>query len=184
MKHRRILGIDAGLSSGAAAVYGYDGSARLPALLAVTDLPTRGEGTAKRIDVTAFRHWLMQHDVSFAYIENANAMPAIPDATGFRRPMGGGTMARYLRAAGATEACVELCGIDWASVQPGVWKKALGLAGPNKGNSVDLARQLFPERAATWFKFKKSHNIAESSLLALYGAARCDLVELKWPDKT
>lgn len=178
MRHR-ILGIDAGLSSGAAAVYGYDGNTKLPALLAITDLPTRGDDSAKRIDVTKFRMWLMRHDPDFAFVENANAMPAIPDANGVRRGMGAGTMARYMRAAGATEACVELCGIDWVAVQPGVWKKKLGLAGPNKGNSVELARMLFPERAATWFKFKKSHNLAEASLLALYGAIRCDLVQIE-----
>lgn len=178
MVHRKILGIDAGLSSGAAAVYGHDGNAKLPALLAVTDLPTRGEGPAKRIDVTALRMWLMQHDPGFAYIENANTMPAIPDATGFRRGMGAGTAGRYMRAAGATEACVELCGVDWVPVQPAVWKRALGLIGPNKGNSVELARQLFPERAATWFKFKNSHNKAESCLIALYGAMRCGLIDL------
>ena len=179
MKHRKILGIDAGLSSGAAAIYGYDGNASLPTLIAVTNLPTRGEGPSKRIDVMAFQRWIWLHEPSFAYIENANAMPAIPDASGHRRGMGAGTMARYLRAAGATEACVELCGVDWASVQPGVWKRALGLIGPNKGNSVDLARQLFPERAATWFKFKNSHNKAEACLIALYGAVRTDMIDLR-----
>lgn len=178
MANKRILGIDAGLSSGAAAVYGCDG-AKPPALLAVTDLPTRGEGPAKRIDVTAFRLWLMRYDPDFGYIENANTMPAIPDATGFRRGMGAGSAGRYMRAAGATESCVELCGIDWVPVQPAVWKRALGLIGPNKGNSVELARQLFPERASTWFKFKNSHNKAESCLIALYGAARCELVDLR-----
>lgn len=179
MKHRRILGIDAGLSSGAAAIYGYDGNWRTPFLLAVTNLPTRGEGPAKRIDVTKFRDWILQYDPDFAYIENAITMPAIPDATGHRRGMGAATMGRYMRAAGATEACVELCGVDLTSLQPAVWKRALGLVGPNKGNSVDLARQLFPERAATWFKFKNSHNVAEAALIATYGASRCDLIYLK-----
>ena len=148
-------------------------------MLAVIDLPTRGEGPAKRIDVTKLSRWIMTQEPDFAYLENAMTMPAIPDATGHRRGMGAATMGRYMRAAGATEACVELCGVDWTSVQPVVWKRALGLVGPNKGNSVDLARQLFPERTATWFKFKNSHNIAEAALIAVFAASRCDLIDLK-----
>jgi hypothetical protein len=176
---RRCAGIDVGLSSGAAAVYGFDGRSNRPALLAVTRIPTTGEGAGKRIDVWAFQRWLMQQDIDCAYIENATAMPAIPDKFGKRRGMGAGTMARYMRAVGAIESCVTLSGIDSVLVMPGVWKKAVGLRKATKNESVILAREVFPEHAATTFKFLNSHNIAESALLSLYAAARCDLVSLR-----
>jgi hypothetical protein len=142
-------------------------------------VPTVGEAGGKRIDVRAFQRWLTLQEPCIAYIENATAMPAIPDAKGHRRGMGAGTMARYLRACGALEATIACCGVDGVLVMPGVWKKAMRLAGPNKQNSVDLIRSICPERAATWFKFKNSHNLAEAGLLAIYGAARCNMVDIK-----
>jgi hypothetical protein len=175
---RRVLGVDPGLASAAAAVFGFH-KHNYPEILGVLDVPTFGEGTTKRIDVVMFRRWLMELDPDFAYVEAASTMPAIPDAKGFRRAMGAGSAGRYMRAAGALEACVELCGIEWCSVQPAVWKRALGLVGPNKGNSLDLIRSTYPNVADKWFKRKLDHNRAEASLIAIWGAARCDLITLQ-----
>lgn len=179
MNHRRICGIDVGLASAAAAAYGYDGGSNYPKLLSVFDLPTIGDAGGKRIDVAAFHRWLGEQDCSIAYVENATAMPAVPDASGKRRGMGAGTMARYLRACGAIEAAVTLSGMETVLVMPAVWKRALGLLKADKRASLDLVRGLFPEVAGSWFKFQYHHNRAEACCLALYGAARCDLVDLK-----
>jgi hypothetical protein len=175
----RCAGIDVGLSSAAAAVYGFDNGSNQPALLATTAIKTIGDDAAKRIDVEWLWDWLVARDVQIAYVENATAMPAIPDKFGKRRGMGAGTMARYMRAVGAIESCVTLAGIDSVLVMPGVWKKAVGLRKANKNESVILAREVFPEHAATTFKLLKSHNIAEASLLSLYAAARTDLISLR-----
>lgn len=176
----KVVGIDVGLTSGAAAIYGYDGGcAGSPRLLTVFSLPTIGEDGGKRIDVPALQEWLRKHSPDIAYIENATAMPSQPDQDGHRRSMGAGTMARYLRACGAIEATVACCGVQSVLIMPAVWKRAMKLSGPNKQNSVDLIRSLCPEHAATWFKFKKSHNLAEAALLSIYGASRVDMIELK-----
>jgi len=176
----KVVGIDVGLTSAAAAIYGFKDLPRgTPTLQTVFSLPTIGEDGGKRIDVLAFQGWLREQSPDIAYIENATAMPSQPGPDGHRRSMGAGTMARYLRACGAIEATVACCGVQSVLIMPAVWKRAMKLSGPNKQNSVDLIRGLCPERAATWFKFKKSHNLAEAALLSIYGASRVDMIELK-----
>lgn len=184
---RVCAGIDVGLSSAAAATYGYANGSNLPRLISTYRIPTTGEGGGKRIDVRAFGEWLTGCGASIAYIENATAMPAPEDKDGNRRRMGAGTMARYLRACGAIEATVTLAGLDGVMCMPGVWKRALGLtkrtkgmsANQRKNESVVLARELFPERADTTFKVFNSHNVAEAGLIAIYAAVRTDLVRLR-----
>lgn len=176
---KRILGLDPGLSSATAAVFGYPDGSSFPAILGVLDIPTTGDGTTKRINVQAFFDWLETMNPDVAYIEVASTMPSFPDQNGVRRGMGIASAGRYLRAAGALEATVELFGIDIVYVQPRTWKRAFELSGPDKGNSLDLIRGLFPHLADTMFKRQKDHNRAESCLLAVYGAARHDLINLR-----
>lgn len=187
---RSCIGIDVGLASAAAAHYGYANGSRLPALLATFRIPTIGEAGARRIDVRALGEWLIRTGAGTAYVENATAMPdPTPDPkTGKRAKMGAASMARYLRACGAIESTVTLAGLHGVLVMPAVWQRAVGLtvmrrtcatASAKKNCSVILARQVFPERAATTFKFLKSHNEADGALIALFGASRLDLVSLK-----
>jgi hypothetical protein len=176
---RRCLGLDPGLATATAAVFGYADGSRSPDILGIFDIPTRGDGTAKRIDVQALFDWLEKMNPQIAYLENASTMPSMPDQFGNRRGMGIASSGRYMRAAGALEACVELFGIDIVMVQPRTWKAALGLSGSNKGGSLDLIRGLYPDMVDIWFKRKKDHNRAEATLLAIYGAARADLISLK-----
>lgn len=186
----KVVGVDVGLASAAAALYGYANGSNLPALLGTFKIPTIGEDGARRIDVRALGEWLIRTGAGTAYVENATAMPdPTPDPkTGKRAKMGAASMARYLRACGAIEAAVTLSGLHGVLVMPAVWQRAVGLTmmrrgcateSAKKNCSVILARQVFPERAATTFRFFKSHNEAEGSLIALYGASRLDLVSLK-----
>lgn len=182
---RLVVGVDVGLSSAAAAIYGYANGRNLPALIATTYIRTLGDGPGKRIDVIWFRDWLQASGAGTAYIENATAMPA--PGPGVRRRMGAGTMARYLRACGAIEACVTLAGLHGVMVMPGVWQRALGLTERRRGLpdnekkkcSVTLARELFPEQADTTFRFWNSHNLADSAGISLFGASRMDLVQIR-----
>lgn len=176
---RRCLGLDPGLATATAAVFGYKDGSRRPEILGVLDIPTRGDGTLKRINVTALFDWLETMSPDIAYIEAANTMPAIPDRFGVRRGMGIASAGRYMRAAGALEACVELFGIDTVMVQPRTWKSALGLQGPDKTLSLSLIRGLYPDLADKWFARKKDHNRAEAVCLAIHGAARADIISLK-----
>jgi crossover junction endodeoxyribonuclease RuvC len=123
--------------------------------------------------------WIGEHDPDRAYIETATAMPAIPDSHGHRRGMGAGTMARYMRAAGAIDAAVELAGLHIVHVMPAQWKRAVGLVGPNKRDSLAVIRATYPADAGRWFSRQKDHNRAEAALIAMYGAARADMIDLK-----
>lgn len=162
MPIKTVAGIDPGKSSAAIALYGYLESSR-PRLITTAEIPTFPDG--KRIDWFWLQDWLAKWKPDIAYIENATAM-------------GAGTVSSYLKAAGQIEATVSLCGVDSAYVMPADWKRALGLS-TDKHASVTLARQMFPQHAATTFKFWNSHNVAEAAGIAVYGASRCDLIRLK-----
>lgn len=175
----KVCGIDIGFS-GAAALFGHpDGAvSNFPRVLDIYDFRTVGDGGGKRIDITHFQSWLLDCRPDRAYIENATAMPSIPDKFGVRRGMGAGTAGRYMRCAGHIEATVACCGIEATMVSPGPWKKFFGLVGPNKDNSIDMILDLCPE-AGRWLKLKKHHNRAESALIAVYGATRMDMIDIK-----
>lgn len=173
---RIVAGIDVGLSSAAAAIYGYAKGSNTPVLISTTPIKTIGEGVTKRIDVEWLWDWLVASGADIVYVERGKVRSAQ------------GTMSDYLRACGQIEATVILAGLDEVMVPPEVWQRALGLTAmrrplatesAKKNCSVILARELFPERADSTFKYFNSHNEAEASLIALYGAARCDLVNLQ-----
>jgi hypothetical protein len=153
---RTVAGIDVGLASACIAIFRDE---KLRWVKMIPRTPDR-----KRIDVVWLHRALKDSEADIAYIENATAM-------------GAGTMSAYLKAAGAIEATVTLAGADSVYVMPSVWKKRFGLLHSDKKASVLMARKMFPKRDA-YFEFWNSHNAAESSLLALYGAERCDLVKL------
>lgn len=172
---RLIVGIDVGLSSAAAAVYGYPSGRNWPSLIAATKIPTLGEDAAKRIDVLWLQDWLRASGAPTAYVELGSA-----------RSMQG-AMSKYLRACGQIEACVTLAGLHGVLVPPGVWQRAIGLTKRRRGLvgvekdhcSVVLARELFPEHADSTFKHWNSHNEAEAAEIAIYGAIRNDLVQIR-----
>jgi hypothetical protein len=153
---RTVAGIDVGLASGCVAIF------RKETLRWVSVIPRTPD--LKRIDVLWLHRALKDSEADIAYIENATAM-------------GAGTMSAYLKAAGAIEATVTLAKVDSVYVMPSVWKKRFGLLHSDKKASVLMARKMFPKRAED-FEFWNSHDAAEASLLALYGAERCDLVKI------
>jgi hypothetical protein len=160
-------------------VFGYEAGHNHATILDVYDVPTKGEDTAKRIDSCAFGNWIDRMEPDICYCEAANTMPAPADANGFRRGMGIASAGRYMRAAGALEATIDMCGVEIVMVQPVTWKRALGLIGENKNGSLELIRGLYPDCADKWFKRKKDHNRADSALIAIYGATRCELITLQ-----
>lgn len=176
---RKVLGVDPGLATAAAAVFGYERGCNLPTILGVFDIPTKNEGPAKRINGRAFGEWVMRMSPDIAYIENASTMPAPPDAKGHRARMNAAHIGRYMRAAGAIETTVDLCGVDIVMTQPATWKRTVGLITRDKNGSLDLIRALYPEVANRWFKLQKHNHRAEATLIAIHGAVRCDLISLQ-----
>lgn len=147
-----LLGIDPGMEGGAAM---YDGTS-----LEVIDLPTVGEGAARRINAPALRDWIAARRPGHAFVEGAQSMPRQGVSSAFR----------YGRAAGAIEAIVACCGVPFTLVAPGAWKRHHGLSGPDKEKSRVLAVRLFPASSSDLAR-KRDHGRAEAALIAAYGLA-------------
>ena len=153
-----LLGIDPGLSSGALAV--IEVGAGRHRFIAVSDVPTVGEGAKKRVDALAAMKFLRQHRPDHAFVERAQAMPQQGASSGFH----------YGRAVGALETCVVGLLIPHTMAEAAVWKRILGLKGKDKEASRQRALALYPD-AHQWLQRKKDHDRAEAILLAHYGAA-------------
>jgi crossover junction endodeoxyribonuclease RuvC len=146
-----VLGIDPGLSG--AAVVIENGQ-----VVAVTDLPTVGDGTKRALDEHALHRWLGAHHADHAFIEQVSAMLG----------WGVGATFRFGMAYGAIRAVIALHGIPYTLVSPVKWKKFYSLTGQEKEASRQRALQLFPQGAA-FFARKMDHQRADAALVANYG---------------
>lgn len=158
----RVLGIDPGIN-GAAAVY------EPGRLLAVIDLPTRGDGPRRELDVTRLCAFIGAAQIDAAVIEYVNAMPSIPDKkTGLRRAMGAATIGKMMATYGALKATCEGCGFLPTIVVSQVWKRLYGLNGQEKRQSVYKAWELFGDEARErWLsRVSVDENRCEAALIA------------------
>lgn len=156
-----VLGIDGGLSGGLALVALGEGGGvtyMRPTLLGVSDIPTSGEDSKRRVDVRAVMRFIRKHPPDHCFMELAQAMPE----------QGVSGVFRYGRAIGALEAAVQGLLIPMTLVTPQVWKKAHGLSGSDKEASRQRALQLFPSGAADLSR-KMDHGRAEAALIAWHG---------------
>lgn len=163
----RCAGIDPGIS-GAATLLVSDGRARLPSLICV-DIPTTGCKADKDVDIDfrGLRDLLRDWKPDFLYLENVHAF------------VGQGVVAagKLMRAVGIIEA-IAACEVDECRlVTPKKWKTKFGLLHTDKNAGRQMVMRLFP-RSAHLFERVKDHNRADSALIALYGADRCDMVDL------
>ena len=153
----RLIAIDPGLYA-SAVFYCPEASIQSGMRWQFFDVPLRtGE---KRIDVKAFRDWIMRFSPDRAYVELVGPMPK----------QGIGSTSVFMRAAGAIEATVICCDVPYTPIAPQRWKRYHNLpAGSDKEASRQLALNLVPELAPMLAR-KKDHGRAEAALLALYGA--------------
>ncbi len=165
----RVLGIDPGISGGAAVIDADTDANRLPTIVDVIDLPTAGTDAKREIAVPAFLDWLAQTKPHHAFIELVHAMPSIPDAKGARRGMGAASAFKFGLGVGMIRAAVIARMIPCTLVTPQKWKGAFGLKGSDKENSRQLVLRLFPSHA-NWFARKMDHQRAEALLIAVYGS--------------
>lgn len=158
----RILGIDPGITGGAAVVE-TSSPFDVPRLIAAIDLPTSGGAAKRRIEVPALLAWVRQNNAQAAFIERAQAMPKQGSSSGFL----------YGRAVGAIEAVIQCAGVPLHIIEASAWKKRFNLKGPMSGGSKEDSRQrailMFPEQAAVLAR-KKDHQRAEAALIAVYGS--------------
>lgn len=164
-----LLAVDPGLDA-SSVVFRPLASARSGLRWVFLDVPTRGDGTKRRIDVPKFRDFVRRHSPDRAFIENINMRPG----------QAAGGMGRFLRATGSLTAVIECCDVPLVEVVPQKWRKHHGIEGFDskteaKEASRLLALKLEPE-LKTILALKGSHDRAEAALLALYGAAMLELL--------
>lgn len=150
----RILGIDPGISGGAAVIE----TAPLSIVAAIA-LPTAGKAAKRRIDVAALHAWISAQSPQAAFIERAQALPKQGSSSGFL----------YGRAVGALEATVLLAKVRLEVIEPSAWKKTMNLKGKDKEGARQRVLMMFPAQAAE-FALKKDHQKAEAALIAVFGA--------------
>jgi len=153
----RMLGIDPGLE-GSIAWRGDDADG----VFGVSDIPTMGEGTKRRVNGAVLADWLRKNEphlgYSGAYFELVGAMPKQGVSSTFR----------FGEATGTIAGVLQTLGIPIIRITPQVWKKHYGLQGQSKEQSRAFATQLFPECASALAR-KKDHQRAEALLIAAYG---------------
>lgn len=164
----RIAGIDPGIS-GAATLLTSGGRSRLPSMICV-DIPQTGckKDKDRDIDFRGFRDLLRDWNPDFLYFENVHAF------------VGQGVVAagKFMRYVGILEA-IAACEVDNCRfVTPERWKAKLNLLHTDKGDSRKMAARLFPQ-SAHLFARVGDHNRADSVLIAVYGAERCDMIRLR-----
>ena len=160
---KRILGVDPGSASGGFALYGMGDDDWEPKLLEVFNLPTmKSKGRGSQVNIIGLRDKLSAVSWTHAFIENVQARPQEGRGSGFKFGVG----------CGIIQGLVIGSGKLFEMVPPSVWKPKLGLNN-DKDYSRTRAIQMFPEMAAA-FELKKSHNLAESALIAYFGYMRLE----------
>jgi hypothetical protein len=165
----RIAGIDPGISGAATLLTSGGRSSNFPSLICV-DIPTTGCKADKDLDIDfrAFRDLLRDWNPDFLYFENVHAF------------VGQGVVAagRFMRYVGILEG-ICACEVDECRfVTPKKWKERFGLLHTDKHAARNMVMGLFP-REAHYFQRVMDHNRADSALIAIYGAERCGMLDLR-----
>lgn len=144
------IGIDPGAISGAYAAIDHNGE-----FIACGDIPS----VDGRINATQLKYLLKScvttFDTAMIAVESVHSMPK----------QGVASTAKFMRAAGAIEATVELTTFPFVLVTPQKWKKYHGLIGTEKVASLELARSMFP---VALLKRIKDTGRADALLMALW----------------
>lgn len=146
-----IVGIDPGISGGAAALSGCT-------FIDVIDLPTIKAGKKREIDVIRLYRWLYHIKPHRIVLENVHSMPRDGVVAAFGFGVSVGMIKAMCRM--WTDTAVEY-------VEPIVWKEYFDLIGGDKEASRLRALQIFPE-AADFLERKRDHQRAEAMLIAAW----------------
>ena len=137
------------------------------AVAEAVEMPTMSDGSNRQVDIRAVCRLIDRWAPKYAVIENVQPMPSIPNAMGVRRGMGAASSFRFGFAVGQIRSAAVCYGMELRLIHSRVWKAHYKLVGPDKEQSRLLAIELCPKLAHVLAK-KKSHNVAEAVLLALY----------------
>ncbi|KPL07307.1 hypothetical protein AMJ86_04745 [bacterium SM23_57] len=119
----------------------------------------KGKKTTRNdMDLESIARQLVEYGPDHIFLEKVSAMPG-QGVTG---------MFRFGQNLGQWQGILAGLGYDYTMVTPQVWKKQAGLIKAAKGDSVELARTLWPD--STDFKYKTAdEGRAEAALIARYG---------------
>lgn len=147
-----VLGVDPGISGGLALLSPSGGLLFAEAMPVIrTAVPL--------VDVGEVDRMLRGHEVRFAFVERAQAMPQQGVSSAFN----------YGTVFGSLCAALMALDIGVEFVQAAKWKRDAGLTADKRG-SFDLVRQLYPS-----FPLKRSEDgIAEAILIARHGLRMLD----------
>jgi crossover junction endodeoxyribonuclease RuvC len=155
-----VFGVDPGITGGIAAVEMRDGT---PYLLDAMPTPVITAKSKQTVDARAFNtfmhEWQHDHDgPAIAVIENVHAMPKQGVSSSFQ----------FGRMFGAVEACCyEMCSrVDY--VEPGTWKRKMGLSSSKSASRHLASRLLGQEFGKLYWPRAKDEGVAEAALIAVY----------------
>ncbi len=154
------MGIDPGIGGGIA-LYDYEKKR----LVNVYDFPTEKDRKGRnRIDVlrTAFLLDSVASLVKVCLIEEVGFQTGKESAH---------SQFVFGFATGEVHGILAACQIPTATVKPAIWKMEMGLTS-SKTESIERAKELFPEDAPKYLTLKKHHGRAEAILLAWYAAKK------------
>lgn len=155
-----IVGIDPGLKGGIAF---YSPTELLALRTPTVEVPYVKKGKKRTrfdMDLDECRKLLQSQPISHAFLEKVSAMPG-QGVTG---------MFRFGQNLGQWQGLLAGMDIDYTLVTPQKWKRQAGLIKADKGASVELARNTWPNYPEL-FRFKTAdEGRAEASLIALYGS--------------
>jgi Holliday junction resolvasome RuvABC endonuclease subunit len=150
-----LLAIDPGLENGFA-VLDKDTSD----LVLASEIPTLGEGHARRLGLARFKELIIQFHVDEAVIEDVSAMPKQGVSSSFR----------FGRATGQMEGALMALQIPTHFVRPALWKRAYGV-GASKNRMRALAAQTFPRHQARFERVRDTHR-AEAAMMGVWFLGR------------
>ncbi len=148
------VGIDPGMS-GAIAWF-----TELGDLIAVEDMPLKGEGKQRRVDGQVLASYILEHagmEDTVIAVERVHSMPQQGVASTFRFGM----------SYGVALAVADICSTYHHSVRPQEWKKLFNLIGKDKDAARLLVLDYFPDQAGL-FARKKDQGRADAALVALW----------------
>lgn len=157
------IGIDIGLT-------GAIGFVDSKGTCVVEDMPTVPDGEKRRIDgrglVEAIRRNCPAGEPVIVVIEDVRPRP---QGNGGAHGNSMHSQGSLMRSRGAVEAALDILRLTPRPIQPQAWKRAFGLIGKKKRESLETARRLYPAAPLTRMK---DHNRAEALLIAHHGLSR------------
>jgi crossover junction endodeoxyribonuclease RuvC len=109
-------------------------------------------------------------------IEEHNPDRCVLEKVAARSGQGVTSMFRFGQGFGEWQGLLTGLRVQFITPTPQSWKKTFGLSS-DKNASLEMARELFPEKAKECFRLKKQDGVAEAALIAKFGFDHPELFE-------